>query len=176
MINFKAKILKMIGITAAILAAQAAIIVYLSGYLNDQIGIIKEKQKIISAAKAERFNAVYLKNDFTKIENNFLAVNNALPDERNILFAIEKIENIGRQTGSQVSVQINSSQTFTDALGNRYIAFSAPISGNYQSIRKFLNNIDLGMFFVRIDSLNFSGGPSTSGISSGSLSGKIYLK
>ncbi|MBI5306576.1 hypothetical protein HZB04_03260 [Candidatus Wolfebacteria bacterium] len=175
MINFRNKILKIIGITVLILTIQATAIVYIAKYLREQIDIVKEKQKIILAAKAERFNVVYLKNDFIKVENYISAVNNALPDERNILSAIGQIESIGQNTGNQVSVQINGSQTFIDNLGNRYIAFTAPISGNYRSIRKYLDSLN-NLFFVKIESLNFNDGPSTSGISSGSLNGKIYLK
>jgi len=175
MINFRSKILKIIGITVLILAIQTTAIVYIAKYLREQINVVKEKQKIILAAKAERFNAVSLKNDFIKVENYFSVVNNALPDERNILSAIGQIENAGQNTGNQVSVQINSSQTFVDNLGNRYIAFTAPINGNYQSIRKYLNNLN-NLFFIKIESLNFGGRSSINGVSSGSLNGKIYLK
>ncbi|MBI4993402.1 hypothetical protein HZC33_00360 [Candidatus Wolfebacteria bacterium] len=175
--NFKNEILAIIGATFLILLVEGTIIFYIVGYLQKQIDATKEKQRLLSVAKIERFNAVYLKNDLGKVENYFSVVNDILPDEKNILSAISQIEAIGQNTGNKVSVQVDSSQIFADSTtGSRYVIFTAPISGNYQSIRQYLENLNSNLFFAKINSFNFSGSPTINNVSSGSLSGEIYLK
>ena len=66
--DFSKKIIKMIGLTALVLALQAVIIFYLVNFVNKRIAETTEKQRLLRTAKAERLSSVSLQNDYQRIE------------------------------------------------------------------------------------------------------------
>lgn len=174
--NLYWKILKIAGITFAILAILAVAIVYLVYYLNQNISAIGQKQKLLAIAKAERLSSVVLQNDFKKIEQFMPIIENVLPDENGLYNVLSQLESLGDRTGIKASIQITSPQPAIDENGNNYVSFNASASGSYESLRKYFNELNSFSIFIKISNVNISGSPSISGNSNIIFSGRIYIK
>jgi len=175
--DFNKKILKIIGITAIILAIQFAAIFFLVRYLNKSITDINQKQRLLAIAKAERLSSVSLQNDFKKVENYLPVFEKIFPDEESLYYFISQMESLATRTGNRIAIQITSSKAAVDsATGSKYVLFSAAMNGNYDSLKRYLAELNQGRYFVSISSLSISGNPSVNNESTMNLSGKIYLK
>jgi len=175
--NFQKKILSTIGITFAILAVFSIIIFFLVEYLNKNIVEIGQKQRLLSIAKAERLSSVSLQNNFKKIESFLPVLEGVFPNEDNLYNFISQLESLAIRNGNRISIQIISSQiAVDDTTGSNYVAFNAAVGGNYDSFKRYLNELSTGRYFVKIDSFGISGNPTINNESTMSLSGKIFIK
>lgn len=175
--NFSKKILKIIGVTVVILAIQFSAIFFLIQYLNKSVIDIKEKRRLLSIVKAEKLSSVSLQNDLKKIENFLPLMETVFPNEENLYYFISKLESLATKTGNKISIQITSSKVAVDsATESNYVAFNATMNGNYDSLKRYLRELNSGRYFVSVDSLSISGSPSINNESTMNLSGRIFLK
>ena len=170
------KILKITGITFAVLAVQTVILIYLVSSLSKNISDINQKQRLLAIAKAERLSSVTLQNDFKKIERFAPIIETVLPDENNLYYILAQLESLGERTGNKISVQITSPQPGIDESGARYVEFNASMSGNYESSRRYFKELNSLLIFIKVNNVNISGSPSINNSSNINFSGRIYIK
>lgn len=170
------KILKISGITFAVIAVQTVILIYLVSSLNKNISDISQKQRLLAIAKAERLSSVTLQNDFKKIEQFTPILETAFPDENSLYYILAQLESLGERTGNKISVQITSPQPVVDENEIRYVLFNASMSGNYESLRRYFRELNSILIFIKINNVNISGSSLISNNSNINFSGKIYIK
>jgi Tfp pilus assembly protein PilO len=175
--NFQKKILVIIGVTVGVLAVQAICIFYLVNYLNKKIIETNQKQRLLAVAKAERLSSVSLQNNFKKIENFLPTLDSVFPTIENLYYFVSQLESLANQTGNRIAIQITSSQvSVDDATGANFVSFNASMNGSYESLKKYLKELNSGRYFVEIDSFSISGSPTVNNESTMNLSGKIFVK
>ena len=175
--DFSKKIFKMVGLMVLILAIETAIAFFLIAQLNTAIIKTNEKQRFLMIAKTERLSMVALQNDFEKIKPFFPALESAFPNENNLYYTVKQMETLGERVGNRISVQVTSSAISTDAItGARYVSFRAISDGNYETLRRYLQELGKAPFFAKIDSLNITGLPSINNQSRADLSGTLYIQ
>ncbi len=175
--DFSKKVFKIAGLTILALTVEAVIIFLLVARLNAVIIKTNEKQRLLTIAKTERLSVVTLQNDFEKIKPFFPALESAFPNENNLYYTVKQIETLGDRTGNKVSVQVTSSAVLTDEItGARYVSFRAILDGNYETLRRYLQELNKASFFVKIDSLSIIGSPSINNQSRMDLSGTLYIQ
>lgn len=176
-IDFIKKNLKVIGLTVLILVLEAVVIFYFANAINGRISEIKEKNRLLAIAKAERLSSVSLQNDFLKIEPFLPNFENILPTEDNLYYAVKQIELLGNRTGNLTVINIISpSAAFDGVAGANYVLYRATLDGNYGSLRNYLKELRNSQFLMDINSLSISGQPSINNQSRIEFNGKIYIK
>lgn len=170
------RIFTVVGITIAILVVQIVVIIFLVSSLNKAMFEIKQKQKLLAIAKAERLSSVTLQNDFKKIEQFLPVLESTLSDENNLYYVLAQLESLGEKTGNKVSVQITGSQPIIDENGIKYVTFNASAAGNYESLRRYFKELNSSPIFVKISGVNIAGLPSINNNSNIGFTGKIYIK
>ena len=175
--DFSKKILKITGLTVLVLTFQAMIIFYLVNFINKSVAEVEEKNRLLRITKAERLSSVSLQNDYQRIEQYLPLIENVLPTEENLYYAIKQIESLGNRTGNQAVIEIISpSAVFDSGIGANYVSYRARLDGNYGSLRNYLKELKNSRFLTSIDSINISGSPSINNQSRMEFSGKIYIK
>src|SRR3990167_1899867 len=98
--DFSKKILKITGLTVLVLIFQAMIIFYLVNFINKSVAEVEEK--------------------------NWPLIENILPTEENLYYAIKQIESLGNRTGNQTVIEIISpSAVFDSGIGANYVSYRA---------------------------------------------------
>ena len=175
--DFSKKIIKMIGLTALVLALQTVIIFYLVGFVNKRVVETAEKQRLLRTAKAERLSSVSLQNDYQRIEQYLPIIESVFPTEENLYYAVKQIESLGNRTGNQTAIDITSSNAVLDpSVGANYVSYRASLDGNYGSLRNYLKELRNSQFLLSIDSISISGSPSINNQSRMEFNGKIYIQ
>lgn len=176
-ITFRKKAIRLLAISAGIFALELVILVLILNTLSNKMARAEEKKTLLLSFREERANFEGLERDYERVKPFTLTLENALPDEENLLRVLEALEGASKRFGGSISLNLQAQGPQPSGIeGVRFVNFSAVLEGGYDNLRNYLKEVARLPIFVDFDSIRIS---SPSSIFSGgttNLSGKIYIK
>lgn len=128
------------------------------------------------ANQIQQATFIDLSNNYEKIKPHLEKIDQAIPEEKNILPFINEIENLA--TNKQLIQNFKFEKVGESSLTPIFkeARFSLTLYGNLSQFLDYLKSFEEIPYFVKIDSVNFSGTPSLTDFSEMRLKGVLYVE
>lgn len=159
--SFNKKTLIWIGSTALVLIAIAAFL--LIPFIQDISGLTKQnydKRVRLAIVKKQSSNISVMKRDYNKIQDDIKKISQVFIPKKETINFITNLENMAAQDNLTQKIQLQGikisdlEQTTTEV---KELPLQLTLSGDFNSIMKYLNQIEALNYYINFSKLNFTG-------------------
>ena len=175
--EFKTKIMELVGAVLGIILIQVGVLFWIYTLIQTKASEVKEKKELLASLREESVNFDALSRDYEKIKPLLQSIGIALLTEEDIAKVIEGLEGVASRAGTRMSLALESQTPLpSDVAGVRSIPFSAVLDGGYDTLRRYLLELEKSPIFASIDSVSLSDSQSIFRAGTIKLRGRIYTK
>ena len=173
--DFQKKLIIRLGIALASLAVLTGFLIYIGGDIRTVNASIQAVRSDLVARSQAIGNLANLRNDAEEAKKGISTLQNALPARESLFVFSDEVNRLARQ-GNLSAVFTFGAETPGSAASPGRMEFTINIAGEYDSIIKFMSDLETSRYFTSARSFELvSQGANTTGYQ-GIISGEVFYK
>ena len=173
---FQKKAVRSLLITGGILLVEIMLLTLLIAAVSKNAADALERKNLFTSLQNEERNFGALERDAQKVRSFLPTLQGALPDQEDLIAAIENIDRIGTDLHIPASFSLGNVQQPSSITGVQYIEYTLTLNGNYASLRTYLEALRNQSVFISVDSVSLSDPTSIFAGGAIQLRGKLYTR